>query len=230
VVLYYYVQLGGEPMTVRETGARPFPPDQPVEIRQGFHDAAALFVDSVSRVPVDAWDRPGLGEWTIRALVGHTSRALVTVETYLEAGADTVAIVGPADYFLSALASPTAAAAVAERGRQAGAALGDDPADAMRVLQARVVARLATAPDDALVGTPFGGMTLLDYLPTRIVELTIHTLDLAAALGEVVTLPENASAITVGVIADLARRRGLTGPFLLAATGRRSLPEGFSVL
>lgn len=217
-------------MTVRETRARTFPSYQPADIRQGFHDAAALFVDRVSHVPRDAWDRPGLGEWTIRSLVGHTSRALVTVETYLDTGADAAALVGPVDYFLGALASPATAAAVAERGRQAGAALGDDPADAMRVLQARVVTRLATTPDDALVGTPLGGMTLLDYLPTRTVELTIHTLDLAVALGEVVTLPENASAITCGVIAELAYRRELAGPFLLAATGRRSLPEGFSVL
>ena len=31
----------------------------------------------------DRWERPGLGEWDIRALVGHTSRSLLTVEIYL---------------------------------------------------------------------------------------------------------------------------------------------------
>ncbi len=38
--------------------------------------------DSVARIPDDAWDGPGLGDWTVRDLVGHTSRSLVTVIEY----------------------------------------------------------------------------------------------------------------------------------------------------
>src|SRR5262244_524873 len=50
--------------------------------RTAFADAAGWFVRTAALVG-DRWDRPGLGEWDVRALVGHTSRALVTVETYL---------------------------------------------------------------------------------------------------------------------------------------------------
>ena len=41
------------------------------------------FAAQVDRIPADAWDGPGLGEWDLRALVGHASRSLVTVLTYL---------------------------------------------------------------------------------------------------------------------------------------------------
>jgi hypothetical protein len=53
-----------------------------------FEEAAQAFVDLVGRVRGD-WDRPGLGVWDLRALVGHTARALVTVTTYLDRPAAT---------------------------------------------------------------------------------------------------------------------------------------------
>ena len=46
-----------------------------------FTEGAAWFVTTVGRVG-DRWTRPGLGDWDVRALVGHTSRALLTVEEY----------------------------------------------------------------------------------------------------------------------------------------------------
>ena len=50
--------------------------------RGGFGDAAQWFVRTAGLVG-DRWDAPGLGEWDVRALVGHTSRSLLTVEAYL---------------------------------------------------------------------------------------------------------------------------------------------------
>jgi Mycothiol maleylpyruvate isomerase N-terminal domain len=67
-------------------------------VRTAFRQAAAFFVETVARVPADAWDRPGLGDWSMRALVGHTSRSLLTVETYLDAGATEIALTSPAAY------------------------------------------------------------------------------------------------------------------------------------
>jgi len=71
-----------------------------------------------------------LGEWDIRALVGHASRYFLTVETYLARPAAAVDVASAADYF-RATRLATAGAAVAERGRDAGTALGDDPATAV---------------------------------------------------------------------------------------------------
>src|SRR3954453_13442881 len=50
--------------------------------RRAFADAAEWFVRTAALVG-DRWQRPGLGEWDVRALVGHTSRSLLTVEMYL---------------------------------------------------------------------------------------------------------------------------------------------------
>ena len=198
-------------------------------VRDAFAEAAAYFVATVARVPADGWGRPGLGEWSVRALVGHTSRALLTVETYLDAGAERVDVPGPVEYFLVGLATADHGA-IAERGRQAGAALGDDPAGAVRALVERVVARVQCAADTDLVGTPAGGMTLIAYLPTRVFELAIHTLDLAVALGVAGSLPDATAAVTLDLVAALARRRGRDTELLLAATGRGALPMGYTVL
>ena len=109
------------------------------------------FVDGVLSVPDDAWSSPGLGVWTVRELVGHTSRALTTIETYLDAADVDGTISSPAEYFQRALGGVTPAAhdAIAERGRQAGIDLGGDPVGAIRSLADRVLARVAAEPDDA---------------------------------------------------------------------------------
>ena len=61
------------------------------------------------------------------------------------------------------------------RGREAGVALGPDPIAAVRDIAARVLAQVQTTSDEVLVSTPVGGMRLIDYLPSRIFELAVHT-------------------------------------------------------
>ena len=200
----------------------------PDEVRRAFADAAGWFVRTTALVG-GRWDRPGLGEWDVRALVGHTSRSLLTVEMYLARPAATVEVASPADYFR---ATRTAAAdsSVAARGRDAGAALGDDPAAAVAEIAVRVIALVDTRDGTELVSTIAGGMQLRDYLPTRTFELTVHTADLARALGAPLDVPATAAAQALHLVADLAAPEGLAGPLLLAATGRSGLPAGFSVL
>ncbi|HEY3260732.1 MAG TPA: maleylpyruvate isomerase N-terminal domain-containing protein [Pseudonocardiaceae bacterium] len=196
--------------------------------RQAFVDAAQWFVPTAALVG-DRWNRPGLGEWDIRALVGHTSRSLLTVETYLARPAVTAEIASAAEYF-RAIRAAAADPAVAARGRDAGAALGTDPAAAVAQIAARVLALVDTADGCELVSTIAGGMRLADYLPTRTFELTVHTADLASALGVPPQVPATAAAQALQIVADLAVADGLAGQLLLAATGRPGLPAGFSVL
>jgi hypothetical protein len=87
-----------------------------------------------------------------------------------------------------------------------------------------------TASDEALVSTPVGGMRLIDYLPSRIFELAVHTLDIAAALPVTVTLPAPVAAVALHLLADMALQPDKAAALLLAATGRRALPAGFWVL
>jgi uncharacterized protein (TIGR03083 family) len=199
-------------------------------IREAYESAAGVFVNTVEQVRSTQWEQPGLGVWTVRDLVGHTSRALLTVEMYLAKPAAQREVIRPVDYYLRVQASLADPGSVAARGREAGIALGPDPIAAVRDIVARVLAQVKTASDEALVGTPVGGMRLIDYLPSRIFELAVHTLDLAMALPVTVTLPEPVAAVALHLLADLALQPDKAAALLLAATGRRASPAGFSVL
>ena len=195
---------------------------------RAFADAAAWFVRTAALVG-DRWDGPGLGEWDVRALAGHTSRALLTVEEYLARPAPGVDVDSTAGYY-RATRELAAGPAVAARGRQAGAALGADPAQAVARLAARVVPLVQARDGSELLTTVAGGMRLRDYLPTRTFELAVHTVDLAAALGSPPDVPASAARQSLELVTELAVPAGLAGPLLRAATGRPGLPAGFSVL
>jgi uncharacterized protein (TIGR03083 family) len=194
--------------------------------RRAYRDAAEWFVGMAERVG-DRWEAPALGEWDVRALVGHTSRAFLTVETYLAVPADSVAVDSASGYFRATSAAATGPG-VASRGRDAGAALGPDPAASIGEIAARVLGVVARCNGTELVSTIVGGMRLSDYLATRTFELAVHTSDLAVALGEPAAVPRSAASVALDLVAELALAADLAGPVLLAATGRGT--SGFSVL
>ena len=202
----------------------PFPWD---DSRRAFADAAQWFVRTAALVG-DRWREPGLGEWDLRALVGHTSRSLVTVEVYLARPAASVEIASAGDYFRATRAI-AAGPDVAARGRDAGGDLGADPAAAVAGIAGRVVPLVDSCDGTELLTTVAGGMRLGDYLPTRTFELAVHTADLASALGVPVAVPATAAAQALQVVSDLAVTDGRAGALLLVATGR-PLPFRFSVL
>jgi uncharacterized protein (TIGR03083 family) len=195
---------------------------------RAFHDAAEWYAATVGLVG-DRWEQPGLGEWTVRDLVGHTSRSLLTVEAYLQQPAETVAVPSTADYF-RATREIAAGPDVAQRGRDAGTALGKDPAGAVADIAARVRPVVDACDGTELLTTLVGGMRLLDYLPTRTFELAVHTADLALALGAPLDVPSRAASQALAIVSDLALADGTAGLVLLQATGRTGLPAGFSVL
>ena len=198
------------------------------ESRRAFADAAAGFVRTVALVG-DRWQEPGLGEWDVRALVGHTSRSLLTVEEYLARPAATVEVPSAPAYY-AATSAMAAGPGVAARGVAAGQALGDDPATAVAGLAARVVPLVERSDGSGLLTTLAGGMRLDDYLPTRTFELAVHTCDLATALGLPLEVPATAATQALRLVSELAVGSGQAGPLLLAATGRPVLPPGYSVL
>jgi hypothetical protein len=199
--------------------------------RTTFLSAAASYVAQVARIPTSSLSDPGLGEWDLRALVGHTSRSLVTVETYLDSPADRVDVPTAADYYL-AIAGISGAddAAVVERGRRAGDALGDDPATFVGDLAARVGEKLTAYDDGYLLTTIAGGMRLDEYLRTRIFELVVHGLDIADATGVDPAFDEPPLTDATQLAVEVAVLSGRGPDLLLALTGRRSFPEGLSVV
>lgn len=197
----------------------------------GFESAAGFFADLVATIPASALDGPGLGEWDLRSLVGHTSRSLSTVITYLPrpaAAVDVPSAVAYYDWTVRQIGADPAG--VAERGRQAGTALGQDPAEAIRALLDQAMTALRSVAGDPVIETIAGGMRLTDYLPTRTFELVVHSLDIAAATGQEVTPPANALRGTIQLATELALLHGDGPALLLSLTGRRPLPADFSVL
>lgn len=191
-------------------------------LKTAFADASRFLVSAVALVPVTAWDEPGLDRWTMRELVGHANRSHTLIEEYL------LRPLPPeppgSSYFSDA--------AVAARGREAAAALGDDPAAAVRAASASAIALVGRTAPDAPVGSPMGTMPLARYLPSRTAELTIHGLDITRAVNAALAPPAAALQESLAFAAVSAARRGGTETgvtVLLALSGRGALPPGFSV-
>lgn len=201
------------------------------DARTTFLTAAGAFVDQVARIPLSALTGPGLGDWDLRSLVGHTSRSLVTVETYLDQPATEVAVPTAADYYV-AIASALGAGgpAIVERGRLAGLALGDDPASFVHDLAARVRDRLAGFDPTYLLTTIAGGMPLEEYLRTRTFELVVHGLDIAAALGLDPDVGPAALREAAGLATAVVLEQGRGADLLLTLTGRADWPADLLVV
>jgi hypothetical protein len=200
-----------------------------LNVHETFEEAARTFVNLVQRIPQGRWDGPGLGEWNLRALVGHTSRSLVTVETYLGQPVETEEVPGPAAYYVGIAGIDHAG--VVGRGVAAGQALGENPAQFVADLAERVLAQVDNA-GNPLIHTAAGGMHLESYLPTRTLELVVHSLDIAAAVPDI-EQPEFSDQL-LGEVARVAATAGvLLGhgvEMMLAFTGRGTLSPGFSVV
>ena len=198
-------------------------------VRETFAEAARAFTNLVHRIPEDSWNGPGLGEWNLRSLVGHTSRSLLTVETYLCRPADVDEVATPAGYYVAI--AETDHAAVAVRGVEAGQALGENPAEFVDALAERVLAQVDTA-GDPLIMTAAGGMRLESYLSTRTFELVVHSLDIAAAVPRIEP-PEFSDQLLSEVARVAATAAVLLGrgvELLRAMTGRGTLSPGFSMV
>lgn len=195
-----------------------------------FVSAARAVGRTVDVIPPGAWDGPGLGEWTVRDLVGHTSRALITVIDYLSRPvADDVVASAPA--YLAAIAAGTVEPqTVAERGRLAGRDLGHDPASRFGQLVDDAIRAAEAADHDLVVHTVFGGMRVAAYLPTRTFELCVHGLDIAAAADVPIELPPAVLEEACALAVSTAVHSGRGADVLMALTGRRELPRPFSVV
>ncbi len=197
-----------------------------------FGSAATSFAALVHEIPAGAWGEPGLGEWDIRSLVGHASRSLTTVRSYLQTTAEHVDITTPEEYY--GRVTPSALgidpADVAERGRRAGRELGDDPAAAVDELVSEVMSDLAAVDNPVITVIGGLGIRLHTYLPTRTFELAVHGMDIARALDLRYELPAAPLAEALDVATRTAIRTGHGPSVLLALTGRSALPPSFSVV
>jgi hypothetical protein len=205
-----------------------------------FVAASQYFVQVVRMVPTSAWAGAGLGDWSLLELVGHANRAHTTLEQYL--AEQRVPEPAGSDYFSDA--------AIAQRGRDAVAALGPSPEAAVAAASARAIALVASASSEALVWSPLGTISLASYLPSRTAELVVHGLDVVNALGPgaptavpvpaaptavpvpgaptAVPVPGLALAESLRFVTERLVDRGAGEAALMALAGRGPLPPGVS--
>ena len=197
----------------------------PLTARAAFRDASDVFLAATGAVPAGGWDEPGLGEWTVRELTAHALRAFLTLQRLCDTTGGAPQLESAMAYYRAVAVREDVHAGVLQRGREAGAQLVDPEATARRTAE-QALGRLAATSDEHVGETFAGPMRLADYLPTRVVELGIHTLDLQRATGQPMALPASAAAVVLGTLAELADVPTL----LMAITGRQPLPDGFNVL
>lgn len=202
--------------------------------RVRFASAAHAFADIVARVPGDCWDRPGLGVWTVRSVVGHTVSVLRDVVSALDRPAESEPITSAAAYYglartVNRSVYEHAVAASTTGAVDEGVALGDAPADTVQRLVGQVLTTLEGRGDADLVTSAGGGMRLDVYLQTRTFELATHTVDIAIAVRIDPDIPGDVLDEVCALAARLAVLNGDGVTVLRALTGRTDL-RGFSVV
>ena len=165
-------------------------------VREAFLDAAGAARTMLARPVLAArWDEPSaLPQMNVGALAGHLARTTLVVIQYLdEPQPSGEPLATAAEYFLRNGVGPDldSTANVAIRGRAANTAQrgANELLDAFDAAVAALRDRLEVEALDRAVRVASGVPMLLDeYLITRIVELVVHSDDLAYTLG--ISAPE----------------------------------------
>lgn len=164
--------------------------------------------------------------WDVAALAAHTVGALDRVQVALDGEAPPRAEVSAAGYYApDARFSPEVDADRIDSAVRAAARHGDaaEPGRRLRELWGHLEPRLAREPEGRVVRTRHGdAMALEDFLLTRALELVVHGIDLADALGRAPwTSPEGAEAVELLLFGAAGRPKDMGALHALrAATGR----------
>jgi hypothetical protein len=186
------------------------------EITLAFFDAAHCATILLERPEVEShWTRPSvLAEFTVAGLAGHLLRGIMTVETYLDAPVDAATPMNAVAYYQAAGLSSDPESMlnrdIRTRGEEMAAGGAPLVASAARTVLHRLEDRLAYE-DPGRSMSVLGGatITLEEYLRTRVVELVVHSDDLALSVGidHDLELAVTTSRIAIETMVELARAR-----------------------
>lgn len=181
------------------------------------------------------WDYPSaLEEWTVAGLAGHLARPVLNLSAILdEPVPEDSPLFSAVDYYALMPAADAdhdspAARAIRVRGVESA---GRDIADLLDRFDKALAAStevLPVLPVDHQIGTPAQGggvrMLLSEYLITRMIELLVHTDDLAVSVGiDYPEFPRDATDDVVATLACISLRRNKPTD-LLRALAREERP------
>lgn len=171
------------------------------QVLEAFRIEAGELSRAVAGLSEAEWDLPTRCEpWSVRELLGHVRVVIAWLPAMLDAPAPDRAEVSAVEYYRPddrfAPQTNTARIALARdhaTGQGSGAALADD----FTATWQRVDRLCRAEPEDRVVRTRHGdAMLLSQFLVTRVVEVAVHGLDLAEALGREPWLtPQAADAV-----------------------------------
>ena len=163
--------------------------------------------------------------------MGHTARAILTVEQYLLADpAPEVTAPNAEEYYVRAFTEYTDNDAIAERGVAAGKGLNENSGAEFEATLERALALVRQNGPNRLVAIGPIGIPLGEYLRTRVFELVVHGMDIARATNQDHGIPADVVANVADLAARVAVRKGDGEAILFALTGRRPLRPRYSIL
>lgn len=162
-------------------------PDAPGDALRALQHEAAALVQVLAELPVPAWSSPTrCVPWQVRDVVGHVITALARVPDMVAApapvrpDADAISYYRADHRFSDTANAQRVRAAQRRAGSPEVASLVHD----LTMTVQAVMTACTREPMDRLVETRHGdAMLLTDFLTTRVVELAVHGLDVADALG-----------------------------------------------
>jgi hypothetical protein len=193
----------------------------------------------------ERFEKPSaLAELSVRGLAGHLRRAMTVVETYLDQPAPAASpgsgteVLSAAAYYCRVLPSDRDLdsdfnRAIRQRGLESAPGAPSDFVLGWADTASEMITRLEHEPEDRLVQV-YGGlvMRLDEYLVTRLIELVVHTDDLAASLGVAPpALSFTSSGLVISTLVDIARLRHGDAAVVRALTRReRDTVEALRVI
>lgn len=205
-----------------------------------FRTEATELSRSVTELTEDEWNLPTrCTPWSVRELLAHLSVAVAWLPDMLAAPAPGTPEVSASTYYRpDTRFAPQTNATRIDLARNLAATHGSALADHFHATWQHVSTLCEAEPDNRVVRTRHGdAMLLSDFLLTRIVELAIHGLDLADALGRAPWLTTQAADAVLQLLLgpDHPEPAGQLGwvqaQFLRKATGREPLtaPEAAQI-
>jgi hypothetical protein len=183
------------------------------------------------------WDRPSaLPEFTVRGLAGHLANQVLSVRLVLRADARSSAPIGVLDHYrrvawIDAELDDPVNVETRENGERTAAGGPAVLAEQVDATVASLAALLPAEPADRVVFLPWTGwsLSLPDFLVTRMMEIAVHSDDLAVSV-DVATpaLPDNVLRPVVGLLSDLAVRRHGAAAVLRALSRAERAPASIA--
>lgn len=194
-------------------------------------DENRLAVEALRDLDEEAFAGPTrLPAWNVKELVAHMWRDVDRIRVYL-AEPEPVEVQADGVSYWRAYDPAADSADVADRAKEvaSGFPTGAALVDSFEANRVEVLAAAREVPADRPIGTWGPAMRFDEYLRTRVLEMAVHGLDLADALGRRPWLTPGGAKVTrdilVGLLGEAPAivRRWDDRTFIDTGTGRRAL-------